>query len=432
MKIWIMNHYAICPGSPGGTRHYDLSKVLVENGHEVTIFASSFEHQARVERQQYQKGQDAIEEYRDGIRFVWFRTTPYGRNDWRRVLNIMQYSIRAFRRAKRDEEVPDVVIGSLMHPLAAWIGYRIAKKKKALFYFEERDLWPQTLIDLGKVSKRHPIVLLLGKLELFLYRKSQRIIVLFQHAQDYVRSRRVDARKVLYMPNGVDMERFDSCKYNVLPDEVEHTLSSLKNKWIAIYTGAHGLANGVDRLIEVAKEVGQINTSIHFLFVGDGPEKQKLLNRKEQDQLDNVTFLPPVPKSCIPSLLMRAQVGLLWTGDVEVYKWGISMNKQYDYMAAELPLMLFNEGKWDDLIAPETGISNRSMGDMVQELIYQYSHETERKKLGQQARKYGERHHQWSQLANQLETALEEDQQLMKRQEVAFSKGDNVHESISG
>ena len=44
MNIWIFNHYAVSPDMPGGSRHFDISKLIVKQGNRVTIFASSFNY----------------------------------------------------------------------------------------------------------------------------------------------------------------------------------------------------------------------------------------------------------------------------------------------------------------------------------------------------------------------------------------------------
>ena len=100
MNVWILNHYAITPDQPGGTRHYDLGRELVRRGHAVTIFASSYHHYQRRFLRQTNRDGWAIEEF-DGVRFVWLRTVAYGGNDWRRAWSMVDYWIRVRRWARR-------------------------------------------------------------------------------------------------------------------------------------------------------------------------------------------------------------------------------------------------------------------------------------------------------------------------------------------
>lgn len=408
MNIWIFNHYAIGPGASGGTRHYDLAKQLVQQGHQVTIFASSFNHQLRKEGHIFDPKLKYKEDHYDGVRFVWIKTMEYNKNDWRRVLNMLDYTFRVYTKSLKEKENPDVIVGSLMHPFAAFVGYIVAKKKKCKFYFEERDLWPQTLIDLGKVSKSNPIVWLLSKLELFLYKKADRIIVLFDKAVDYVKQRGIESEKVLYIPNGVDLERYDE-RPKSLPTEMQNIFDKLQGKFIAIYTGAHGLANHLDVLLDSAKLLDARNQNIHFIFVGDGPLKGQLIERKEREGLSNITFLPSVPKELIPLLLYNSDVGIIAMKDAEVYKWGISLNKLFDYMGSALPIaMLSNIGN-TPIEKSGGGINVSTPLELAESIEKLYFDSELAKEYGMKARLYVEKNHSWPILANKLIHVLKED-----------------------
>ncbi|UBH23103.1 glycosyltransferase family 4 protein [Macrococcus armenti] len=335
MEIWIFNHYAIGPNSGGGTRHYDLSKYLVKKGHKVKIFASSFDHQTRKEKHLFNK-ELYKSEIHDGVEFIWIKTHPYKGNDYNRVLNMLSYFKNAKKVSKLVNGNPDLVIGSLVHPLAAYLGYIVSKKKKSLFYFEERDLWPQSLIDLGKVTEKNPVIFLLYKLEKYLYKKADRIIVLFENAKNYVVSKGINEEKVLYIPNGIDMNRLETSNSS-LPYELENYFNENNGNNIIVYTGTHGLANNLDVVLDAAKE---IKTNTQFLFIGDGPNKEKLIQRKLNEKIENVYFADPVNKDLIPTILQKSSVGLLPLKHSPVFKWGISPNKLFDYMSNKLPVIL--------------------------------------------------------------------------------------------
>jgi len=407
MNIWIFNHYAISPGSSGITRDYDLAKRLLNKGHQVTIFASSFDHRSRKEKHFDNPKGLFKEEYHNGIRYVWVRTTPYHSNSIKRVFNILSYTIRGYIASKKVSGSPDVVMGTLVHPLAAFLGYLVSKHKKSLFYFEERDLWPETLVHLGKFSKRNPVVYLLSKLELFLYKKSKRIIVLFDKAPKYVEQRGISIDKVLYIPNGVDLETYQ--RREELSAEVTTVLDKLQGKFLAIYTGAHGLANRLDLILDAAKDVQEKNEDIHFLFVGDGVEKNALQERKNHEDIDNVTFMDPIPKEQIPSLLSRANVGLIAMWDAELYKWGMSLNKAYDYMAAKIPTII--QCNIDDTIIEKSGggLKVPDANGVAEALEYLYKHPKEAEVMGIKARDYVEKYHSWEQMSETLIRAIEED-----------------------
>ncbi|WLR52980.1 glycosyltransferase family 4 protein [Bacillus tianshenii] len=409
MNIWIFNHYAVAPGTNGGTRHYDLAKQLVKRGHNVTIFASSFNHQSRKDLYLEDHSEEFKTTYYDGVRFVWVKSFPYQKNDWRRAYNMVSYTKNAYKIVKQFDEMPDVVIGSLVHPFAAYLGYLVAKKKGCRFYFEERDLWPQTLLDLGKVSERNPLIWVLGKMELFLYEKADRIVVLFNKAPNYVVSRGVKREKVMYLPNGVDLSRYEKQSDEMLP-ELQQVLGRLDDKFVAVYTGAHGLANNLDTVLDAAKMVKKKDEQIHFLLVGDGPEKARLEKRKVDEGIDNVTFFPPVPKEQIPLILQRVNVGLLPLTDSPVFKWGISPNKMFDYMASSLPVILLCNITESPVELSGGGVViKENFTENLASSLLEMNATDDAHVKGQKARQYVESNHSWDVLSKQLEQQMLQD-----------------------
>lgn len=407
MNIWIFNHYAVGPNSSGGTRHFDLAKQLVEKGHSVTIFASSYNHQMLKEEHLADAKSNSKEAIYDGVRFIWIKSTAYKKNNHKRVFNMLTYSKRALSIAKKNNERPDIVIGSLVHPLAAYVGYLVAKHFKSVFYFEERDLWPQTLIDLGKMSSNHPMIHLLAKIEVFLFRKAKRVIVLFDKAVGYVESKGISKDKVLYVPNGFDMDR-TSNPLSLSP-EIKRVFSELADQTIAIYTGAHGIANNLDVILNSAKKIQSKGLQVHFVLIGNGPEKERLTRRVQNEAIQNVTMLEPVNKEMIPEILKEADVGLLPLVDSPVFKWGISPNKLFDYMGASLPVLLMC-----DLDGTPVELANG--GKVIRknfetEIVDFFSNidDTELHQLGSNARAYVEEYHSWEKLAFRLEETMLED-----------------------
>lgn len=412
MNIWIFNHYASGPNSSGGTRHFDLAKQLVKMGHSVTIYASSFNHQLLVE--EHLVGSDTFykEMKAEGVNFVWIKTTPYSKNNYKRVLNMFSYTTRAYKIARKHSIAPDIVIGSLVHPLAAYVGYLIAKRFNSIYYFEERDLWPQTLIDLGKMSPKNPVIYVLSKIELFLFKKSKRIIVLFDKAVNYVGSKGISKDKVLYIPNGFDMDRTSNS--TGLSIDIKQALEKVEKQMVAIYTGAHGKANNLDILLDSASKVLKQKANVHFLLIGDGPEKERLVNRIRNEEITNVTMLPPVKKEMIPEILRYADVGLLPLVNSPVFKWGISPNKLFDYMGASLPVIILCDVKGTPVELANGGkVIKKNFEDELVNFLTQIS-KSELVRLGSNSRRYVEKNHSWNILAKKLEAQMINDVNLFK------------------
>lgn len=407
MNIWIFNHYAITPDMPGGTRHYDLSRELVKRGNQVTIFATSFHHYQHKEMRLKPGEQWKVEDV-DGIKFVWIRTPPYERNDWRRVRNMVVFMIRAWwlgRKLPRlisEISKPDVVIGSSVHLLAVFAAYWVAKHHKAKFVMEVRDLWPQTIVDMGEMSARHPIVKVLQALEKFLYHRAERIIILGPQMKGYISAYGVSEKKIAWIPNGVDLLRFDSG----IKEEASH------EGFCVMYLGAHGQANALDVIIKAAKIIqDQDFQEIKFVLVGDGPEKPRLMALARELGLNNVEFRESVPKAKVSQILSEAYATVFTLNDLLLYRYGISLNKLYDYLAAGKPLILAGNPVNNPVEESRCGLTvpPRSPDALAEAVIklYQMPKE-EREAMGRRGREYVEKYHDIRKLAERLEGILEE------------------------
>jgi len=200
--LWIVNHYAVGPDMPKGTRHYSLARQLVARGHRVTIFAASFDHDAGRERFAWGRAL-ARRQTIDGIQFVWLRTIPYQGNTIRRQFNMLSFLLM-FLLAQVGEARPDVVLGSTVHPFAAFGAWVAARARGVPFVFEIRDLWPQTLVDLGALRVGSPFERGLRHLEAFLVHRATAVITLLPGIRDYLRGQGLPDDKVVYLPNGAD------------------------------------------------------------------------------------------------------------------------------------------------------------------------------------------------------------------------------------
>ena len=406
MKIWIFNHYAVTPDMPGGTRHYDFAKELTKKGHQVTIFASSFHYSLHRELK-LTKNEKWKAEKVDGVNFVWIKTFPYQRNDWRRVLDMISYMYRAYLVGRaivkriKDIEKPDIIIGSSVHLLAVLTAYWLSKYYKAKFIIEVRDLWPQTLVDMGRFNKNNLIIKTLSTLEKFLYQKARKIITLLPLAKNYIISRGINENKIVWIPNGVNLINFRSIK-KIRQNE----------QFKVVYLGAHGLANALNVVLEAAKIIQSKNyKDIKFIFIGDGAEKKNLIKYSEELNLHNTEFRPPVDKERIFTVLNEADVLIFNIKKSDVFKYGVSSNKLFDYLAAARPV-IFSVNAVNNPVEEAgcgTSIPPENPEMMAQAIIKLYQMSSEkREKMGQRGREYVEKYHNISVLAEKLEKVIQE------------------------
>ena len=228
----------------------------------------------------------------------------------------------------------DVVYASSPHLLTGLAGYVVARLRRVAFVLEVRDLWPRILVDMGRLRSTSVTYRMLRRLELFLHRHADQIVVLAEGSADAIRSDCSDPPPITFIPNGSDAPMF----------RVVANRTALRNRYgmtglTFVYAGAHGPANGLDLGLDAAENVQADVPDVEFMLVGDGAEKATLMNDAERRGLANVRFLRAILKSEMPELLAAADVGLHTLADVPLFRFGVSPNKLFDYMAAGLPVV---------------------------------------------------------------------------------------------
>lgn len=344
-----MNHYAITPDLPGGTRHYDLAAELSRRGFRTKVFASDVNLALR-KRTKLAPGELYRVETYDRAEFVWIKATEYERNDWRRGVNMLTFArnVAKVGTLVGHSPYPEVIIGSSPHPFAALAALRLARKLGSRFFLELRDLWPQALVDMGGFRETHPAVRFMRQLERYLYAHSDRFIVLARGSLEYLERLGIPNERVVFLPNGVHLEHFQ----RRLPRDATRAQYGF-DRFTVVYTGAHGPANALETILRAADFLR--NDPVDFVLVGDGPSKDRLRRQAAQQRLGNVRFLDPVPKSEVPDLLDAADVAVITLKNAKAFAYGISPNKLFDYMAAARPVICCVPGEMAQLVRDAGG-----------------------------------------------------------------------------
>jgi len=334
MHILLIHQAFAALDEAGGTRHIEMARHLVARGHQVTIITSPVSYltgKARGEKQTWAK--EEIPE--TGIRII--RTYTYSalhRSFVHRVFSFFSFMISSFIAGIRVRKV-DLVWGTsppIFQGVTAWL---LAGLKRIPFLFEVRDLWPAFAIAVGVLSNPTLIRLSLW-LERFLYRRADRVVVNSPGYVQHVLER--GARRVDMVPNGADPEMFEP------ESRGEHFREKhqLDEKFVAMYAGAHGLSNDLSVVLEAAAQTRD-RGDIVYVFVGDGKEKPALVQQAEALRLDNVLFVPSVPKNEIAEVLAAADACIAILKPLKMYQTTYP-NKVFDYMAAGRAVLLVIDG----------------------------------------------------------------------------------------
>ncbi|WP_375175168.1 glycosyltransferase family 4 protein [Pseudooceanicola sp.] len=330
MHILYFHQHFSTPQGSAGTRSYEMAQALIREGHSVTMVCGSYAHGntglatpfARGRRRGVVEGIDVIEfdlDYGNHMGFL------------QRVSVFAKFAFGSIGVALRE---PADVVFATTTPLTAGLPGVFARwLTRKPFVFEVRDLWPELPKAMGVIT--NPVVLwLMSVLEWVSYRSADRLVGLSPGIVEGIAARGVDKSRIAMVPNGCDMDLFAAPEDAWRPDGVRD------DQLLAVFTGTHGNANGLDAVLnaaEVLKERGC--DEIRIALVGQGREKPKLMKQAEERGLDNVLFLDPVPKNKLTGLMAGADVGLQVLRNVPAFYFGTSPNKFFDYISAGLPVV---------------------------------------------------------------------------------------------
>ena len=392
-NIMIVNEYAGTPEYGMIHRHYYLAKELVKKGYRVTVVSASYSHllnkYPNMENKKY-KYEDI-----DGIDFLWINVNRYdGANDKKRVLKWFNFAFKMLSLDKVVKYKPDVIIWSSSAQFSGVATYYLAKKLKIKFILEVRDIWPLTLTDVGSISPKHPLIRLMSLAEKFVIRKADVIVSNLQNYENYIKELGFN-KKVHWISNGVDLDEMNQVK--PLDKEIEALVP--KNKFIVGHTGKMGVTNAVKLFIDAAKEMQEYK-DIVFVLVGDGNEKPML--QEEAKDLNNVVFIPLIPKTQVQSILALFDICYIGWKEKRLYTYGVSPNKIYDYMYAQKPF-IYPKSKFRTFLKELPCAFSADINDPVSiknTILKLYNMpKEERIKVGKQGREYVLKHFTYNNLA---------------------------------
>lgn len=396
--VWIINHYANYGYSAGSSRHFFLAKELIQYGWQSYIFSASttLKESGKTENKTYKCN--------DSVFFQPIYATKYKGNSFGRYLNMIMFAIFIlFPKNHNCLKKPDIIIGSTVHPLAAFSAFLLSKKYRTPFIFEVRDLWPLTLIEFGRLKKNNLVTKLLLYLEKKLCEKSEKIISLLPGFELYAQNIGVDANKVEWLSNGVDVDLFKPAKKRYRKDE----------KFTVMYMGAHGNANDLDTLLDAMKILGDRHDANNIVcrLIGDGTRKSELKRKVKQQGISNVAFEPAIPKVELEKFGREADVFVICVRDLpELYRYGISMNKLFDYMAMSRPIIIASGAMNNPIEDAKCGVTVQPEdSSALAKAIFDLSirSEDELSELGKRARSHVENYYNYSFLGKKLSELLD-------------------------
>jgi glycosyltransferase involved in cell wall biosynthesis len=335
MHILLIHQAFAALDEPGGTRHHELAGCLVARGHRVTVITSPVSYLTGTARGDQLLGSERSAPVDGKITILRTYTYPaLHRSFVHRVFSFFSFMASSFLAGMKVKEV-DLLWGTSPPIFQGFTAWTLARLKNVPFLFEVRDLWPAFAIAVGVL--RQPLLIYLSQwLERFLYRRADRVVVNSPGFIDFVQQR--GARYVELVPNGADTAMFDP----QLRGEAFRRQHKLEGKFVVLYAGAHGMSNDLMVLLEAAHLLRD-QPDIAIVLLGAGKEKPSLQQRAAELELDNIHFLPPIPKEDMPQALAAADAGIAILKPIPLYAT-VYPNKVFDYMAAGRPVILAIDG----------------------------------------------------------------------------------------
>lgn len=400
MRILYIHQYFSTRSGATGTRSYEFARRWVAHGHQVTIVTGQVDlsRSATARRRISREQVDGIEVLR--IDTAYSNTMGMAR----RLLAFVSFMFWAAWAGLFYAGPLDVVLATST-PLTVGIpGFWVAWWRRVPFVFEIRDLWPQAPIDLGAL--RQPLLVAAARaLERWLYRVARRVVTLSPGMAQALEAMGVPSRKLAMIPNCSDTDLFQPGPADAQLVEKYAT----EGRFVLIYAGAMGQANGLSSLIETARRLQQRGDGrFLFLLVGDGQERPRLEDLAQRYGLTNLRLLSPMPKSELAQFLRLSDVILAWFAPYPVLATG-SPNKLFDGLALGRPILI-NFGGWLQPVLEEheAGVAMPSDDpeDLAQAILDLAGDSQRLAAMGRNARRLAEERFARDLLSDQMEYLL--------------------------
>jgi len=250
----------------------------------------------------------------------------------RRLIGMIVFALMALVPGMtRGLQRPDVVMGSTVHLLGAWVGWRLAKRHRVPFVYEIRDVWPDTLIHLGRMNAESALAKFMERLSVNLAKRASLVVSPLPHIDRYLVDHSVDKTKFLWISNGFDGER-EGVEPRYRPG----------SDFVFMYLGAHGNVNALDGIMEAFNQACSElpGVSLRLRLVGSGPLKPKLFEfSRTLPCADRISFEDRIAQGEVIARAREADCLVANMHDNPVYKYGVSPNKLFTYLYAHRPVV---------------------------------------------------------------------------------------------
>jgi colanic acid biosynthesis glycosyl transferase WcaI len=339
--LYVSQYFPPEMGAPAA-RVGELSRYWAEEGHDVTALTGFPNHPTGVVPPEYRSRfwRLVARENVGAVKVVrtWLLPFP-NRKTYERMLNYSSFCLSAAATGLFTGH-PDFVIASSPQLLVGLSGWWLARCKRSRFIFEVRDLWPESLVAVGKGDATSPLYRALNRIASFLYRNSDHIVVVTPAFKEYlIQHWQISPKKISVVENGVDVDLF-----NPRADGNVRAELGAEGKFIVSYIGTMGNAHGLETLIDAAAKLKISQPQVLFLIVGEGAEKERLISLARSKGLTNLQFVDQKSREKIPAYICASDACLVLLKKAAIFKTVIP-SKMLEVMSCARPVILGVEGQ---------------------------------------------------------------------------------------
>lgn len=410
MNILLIHQYFLEKGDGGGSRFNEMTQVWSEQGHSVTVLAGMVHYATGKKPDKYKKKYFFKDEnfYKNVDVLRCHVSESYNVNFLGRLWGYFSFVFSSiYAGLLKTKGKFDVIIVTSPPLFVGITAYIISKLKRTPFVFEIRDLWPESAIDTGVLKNKY-IIKFAYWFEKFIYNRASLINVLTPAFRNkLINEKNVPKEKVIFIPNAADF----SLAENVSQDfdiEKFRKEQNLEGRFVITYVGAHGVANHLIQLVDVAEQMQE--TNVLFQLIGSGMKKEELISEVAKRKLNNVKFVDPVPKSEVFKYILASDMGTSVLKKVDTFKT-IYSNKTFDYMSCKKPILLAIGGVSRDLVeTAECGyyVEPENTSDIVNGVLKAMAEQEKLDMLGENGYHYAKKHFDRNYLAKEYVKLIDE------------------------
>jgi len=301
MRILILSQYFYPEIGGAAERIFSIARYLKAYNHQVTVLTGFPNYPKGIIPAKYRGKTLYIENIEETEVIRSWLFTSSNRNSLCRLLNYLSFMCSAAITGIRLEKKYDILLVSSPPLFLGLTAVFLSRKFSIPWVLDLRDLWPDIAVETGDLSDSSILTRCWYRLAYFIYGQASHLTPVSASKMNKIVLTGVPARKITVVGNGVDMESVQ----NTHLDKREEL--GLKNKFVILYAGLIGVAQGVDNILNAAEDLRN-NPNINFLIVGDGVKRKELEIKIKSKDLRNVNLLPLQPKADIPLFINTADV----------------------------------------------------------------------------------------------------------------------------